>query len=232
MGGRGFGGEWHLRRTKHFGKTPTPVSNYERTKKCVLITRIHTYCAGPRIFTVGPRRGVRSALKGRPHPLPHSHETAKCLAIAKPTSQRLSPQVFPAEAYEALWKDAHTRFQSGGPVWHRAQLPVLQNDLQGVQGGWSVDVMFVWNCLCSNFNEQLPEDTLTLMQQQKQAADKVWTVWGSSWGQGSGGGGCAADELSLRGCMRRRRCGRCGRVGRPAGGAKRVGEAVLLMRLC
>lgn len=112
----------------------------------------------------------------------------------------LFPQVFPAEAYEALWKDAHTRFQSGGPVWHRAQLPVMQNDFQGVQGGWSVDVIFVWNCLCSNFNEQLPEDTLTLMQQQKQAADKVWTMWGSSRGRREGREGAGTAVLVIRFC--------------------------------
>ncbi|PNH12072.1 hypothetical protein TSOC_000999, partial [Tetrabaena socialis] len=54
-------------------------------------------------------------------------------------------QVFPTEGYAQLYDALAQRFAAGQPSTHRAAYTVLDNPAQAVHGGWTVEVLWVFN---------------------------------------------------------------------------------------
>lgn len=76
-------------------------------------------------------------------------------------------QVFETAAFAKLFEDISSRCSTGGPVWHRASLAVMDNAFLGVQGGWTADVLFIFNCTQSSWEAELPAETRRLLEAQR-----------------------------------------------------------------
>jgi hypothetical protein len=67
-------------------------------------------------------------------------------------------QVFKSSDYEKVVNQFKTNFNNGGPVFARELLDVLPNSLNGVVGGYKVDLLIVLLQTSSKFINNLPEE--------------------------------------------------------------------------
>ncbi|KAG2499382.1 hypothetical protein HYH03_002957 [Edaphochlamys debaryana] len=79
-------------------------------------------------------------------------------------------QVFPREGFDELYAALQERLREGRPAVHRASYTVLDNPGQAIQGGWSVDVLWVINMKVDAWEEQLPDDTRDFLKHVRNEA--------------------------------------------------------------
>jgi hypothetical protein len=65
--------------------------------------------------------------------------------------------------FEDLMHGLWTKLSSRGPAWHRARYRVLQNALHGIEGGWDVDITWVYNQMAWDWVDRLSEKVRGLL---------------------------------------------------------------------
>ncbi|GFR41221.1 hypothetical protein Agub_g1894, partial [Astrephomene gubernaculifera] len=76
-------------------------------------------------------------------------------------------QVFPQERYAELYNALYSSLSAGRPAVHRASYPVLDNAAQAITGGWQVEMLWLFNMQISDWEEQLPVDTRTFLNESR-----------------------------------------------------------------
>ncbi|GAX77514.1 hypothetical protein CEUSTIGMA_g4958.t1 [Chlamydomonas eustigma] len=76
-------------------------------------------------------------------------------------------QVFLSDGWAVLWSDVSAKLAPGGPVWHRNKYQVQLNTFLGVPGCWEVEVLWIFNCTCKEWESLLPADTKDLLQDDR-----------------------------------------------------------------
>jgi len=64
-------------------------------------------------------------------------------------------RVFQKSRFEPLERGLWKSLESGGPAWHRETYEVLENSLHGVEGGWEVDVTWIYNQMPQRWYDRL-----------------------------------------------------------------------------
>lgn len=68
-------------------------------------------------------------------------------------------QVFPLESLNDVMHDFLNNMKAGRGAISKRRLKVLDNPVWNIVGDYEVDVLFVYNSLCQNFIDKLPEET-------------------------------------------------------------------------
>ncbi|GFR41215.1 hypothetical protein Agub_g1888, partial [Astrephomene gubernaculifera] len=80
-------------------------------------------------------------------------------------------QVFPQEGYAELYGALYGGLAMGQPAIHRASYPVLDNAAQAITGGWQVEVLWLINMQSREWEDQLPNDTRTFLNDSRNDKD-------------------------------------------------------------
>ncbi|PNW85074.1 hypothetical protein CHLRE_03g170600v5 [Chlamydomonas reinhardtii] len=80
-------------------------------------------------------------------------------------------QVFPREGYDELYAALSGSLRSGQPALHRASYPVVDNAIQAITGGWTVEVLWLVNMQSRQWESQLPNDTQAFLNSSRDDKD-------------------------------------------------------------
>lgn len=72
-------------------------------------------------------------------------------------------RVFRADCFKPFMKALWARAGAGGPAWHRVTYEVLENACHGVEGGWHVDLTWVYNHMPAAWHDRLRPEIRALI---------------------------------------------------------------------
>lgn len=69
--------------------------------------------------------------------------------------------------FRELYQHMHAQLRKGGAPYYRGQYTVRDNDFHNVEGGWEVDVLWVFNQQARNWENSLPKATRTKLETER-----------------------------------------------------------------
>lgn len=90
-------------------------------------------------------------------------------------------QVFPSDQYLPLVSALRAKKQQGTTVFHQATYRVQDNEHYGIEGGWDVDVLWVYNEQVPAWENQLPTPVSDLIDRRSGKAFPHYETFGQNF---------------------------------------------------
>jgi len=97
------------------------------------------------------------------HPLAHKSINESIPPLFGQTPDFMVNHVFPGQQYRDLFGELLAKKASGKTVMHQDQYTVLSNPFHGIEGGWEVEVLWIYNERVTEWEEQLTADIQPLI---------------------------------------------------------------------